>query len=815
MAAPAPRERGRIEPAWLDPPGGLTAVEEALLAVSSSSFDVDRLALLAAGTARAPMAAVVFLGPREARLATAHGMDPDWHAEHRARLEATWRRAGGGGPVAEPGPPAILAATVYATDRAPVGVVSALDPGGRHWTAAEADGVRAAAELVSQLLLDEESARRSMVSAAEAESVLDNAVDAFVAVDGDGRVVLFNEAAESAFGWSRAEILGRSAEELVPARLRAASRRERAALADPADARRGRARITSVALRRDGTEFPVEVGVRALRGEWGLRFQAFVQDIGARVAAERAANRHARFLDAVLDNLDTSVVACDGEGRLALFNRAARRLHGVEPDLSTGETWATRHRLAHPDGRIMAPEEVPLTRAFNGERLRDAEVLITTPTGRARTVLTTGQVIIGPDGEKLGAVAVQRDVTDERRTDRFARCELAVARALATAASSREAEVDVLAAIGTTLGWAHAELWLVDATGEALRLAACWTAPGRQAVPAPSRLTRGHGLAGTAWGTAEPAWIPALGGPDSPMPGGAVLAAGLRTAVAVPMRGAGTALGVLVLFTDQPEDPHHLLTTLLSGVATQVGHFLEHRRAEELAVQLARTKDEFLGLVGHELRTPLTSISSYTELLRADPRIAGTDVAELVAVLDRNAAILRGIIDDLLDLTGLESGHIEIRPQPVDAAAIVRDAVAAAGVVAQRLTAEVPPEIVVPADPTRLRQVIDNLVGNALKFSPPDTPVRVHLRRDGDAVALDVIDHGIGIPAEERHLLFRRFYRSSAVRHHGIPGSGLGLTLCRIIVERHGGTITARDTIPGGAGTTVTVRLPASLTAPP
>jgi signal transduction histidine kinase len=115
-------------------------------------------------------------------------------------------------------------------------------------------------------------------------------------------------------------------------------------------------------------------------------------------------------------------------------------------------------------------------------------------------------------------------------------------------------------------------------------------------------------------------------------------------------------------------------------------------------------------------------------------------------------------------------------------------------------------QVTVPGDERRLRQVADSLLSNAVKFSPRDSTVTVTLADEGDVAALTIADLGVGIPAAEQARLFRRLYRGGNVRHSGIPGSGLGLALCRVVVERHHGTITvASDEL---TGTTVTVRLP-------
>jgi two-component system phosphate regulon sensor histidine kinase PhoR len=248
------------------------------------------------------------------------------------------------------------------------------------------------------------------------------------------------------------------------------------------------------------------------------------------------------------------------------------------------------------------------------------------------------------------------------------------------------------------------------------------------------------------------------------------------------------------------------------GAVTTIRDVTEERRAEELAVELSHAKDEYVALVGHELRTPLATIASYTELIGDGPdETPLSELRPLLATVGRNTAVLIGIIDDLLDLAALDSGHAELRPVRVEVAALVAACWAASHEVAQaqgvELRADVPHGLTIMADPGRLRQVLDQLVGNAVKFSPGGGRVDVRAENQGGTVVLTVSDSGLGVPEGERDLVLGRFYRGAAAREHGIPGSGLGLAAVRIIIERHHGTFALAPRDP--TGMTATVTLPA------
>ncbi|GAB7042665.1 MULTISPECIES: sensor histidine kinase [Catenuloplanes] len=533
--------------------------------------------------------------------------------------------------------------------------------------------------------------------------------------------------------------------------------------------------------------------------------------VAEREALENA-DRHRRFLDAVLDNLHDGVVACDADGRRVLINAPMLRFTGRTPEPFAAGGHPLDFGLRHADGRPMAPEDTPLSRAFAGEELHGLEVLADSPMQRPRVLLVDGQPIADASGERLGAVVALQDVTELKRTERFRDCELAVASALAEAASATEAGPRVLEAVVRTLGWAHAELWLVDGPGGVLRTAAHWSAPGSVAeMHVPDQLAYGQGISGKAWLTGEPVWIRDLADGEALLPADTIETSQLHAALAIPVRSGDDTLGVLAFFAEVVEDPEDALVALLAGIAAHVGQFLERRRAEDLELQLARSKDEYLALIGHEMRTPLTSISAYTSLLReATPAQLTADGPALLEVIDRNTTLLRGIIDDLLDLAALDTGHATVQLTPCDLAEVVREAADAArsSLTGDSVTVRVdtPAELVLPGDRLRLRRVLDNLIGNAIKYSPDGGEVTVTLTADGDyAAELVVADRGIGIPPDERDRLFSRFYRSSRTRDRAIPGSGLGLAISRAIIERHHGTIALLNP---DSGTAFQIRLP-------
>jgi len=709
---------------------------------------------------------------------------------------------------------AYLGQPIRDTNGNPLGAVCVADRVPRRWTDEDLANVASAAHLVETMLHTEGSREDAVLGAAETDAILDTTIEAFVAIELTGEVVTWNNASERTFGWLSREAIGKHIDDLIiPDRFRPSHRAGLARLARGGVPRLLGQRLQLWAMHRDGREFPIEMTLNVIERGGRPYAHAFLYDISERVAAERELSRERRFLEALLDNLDAGVVACDERGRLVLFNRAMRDIVGAEPDGATSDRWVERYNAQDTSGRPMPDHDLPLTRAFNGEHVRDAEFMVQNVGTRSRSFVANGQPIRDADGARLGAVVALHEVTERRRAQRFVECELSVARVLDDATSVEEAGSDLLQAVSRTLRWPHSELWLVDKVGNVLRIAASWTDPRytlKDFLPGPLR--PGGGLSGRAWSDNTLVWIADISDDPDLADRRALAEQGLKVGLSVPIRHGGGVTGVMTFFGDAAEPPDESLMALLSGISAQIGQFLERRRAEDLTRELSRTKDEFIALVGHELRTPLTSISSYTELL-LDDSLLPEERAHFVAVISRNAETLRVIIDDLLDLAGLESGYVTMTEHEFNLAAevgaVIQDNDAALVEKGLTLDASVIDAAPVSGDAARIRQVVDHLVSNAVKYTPSGGRITIALDNDCGSVTLRVSDTGLGVPEEERQRLFERFYRGSNVRNQGLPGSGLGLAISRTVVERHGGTITMTDN-GEEPGTTFVVKLPLS-----
>lgn len=225
--------------------------------------------------------------------------------------------------------------------------------------------------------------------------------------------------------------------------------------------------------------------------------------------------------------------------------------------------------------------------------------------------------------------------------------------------------------------------------------------------------------------------------------------------------------------------------------------------------EAARLQDEFVSLVSHELRTPLTSVLGYLELLTDGTDPLTEEQQEYLTVIERNARRQLRLVGDLLLSAQVGAGRFSISPQRTDAGEIVRAAAAAAAPVAEaagvELVASVTPTVL-DADPVRLAQAVDNLVSNAIKFTPAGGTVRLGVEPSAGGAVIVVADSGIGIPPDELSQLTTRFFRASSATRRAIPGVGLGLSITKAVIDAHGGRLEIASTL--GEGTTFTITLP-------
>ena len=509
------------------------------------------------------------------------------------------------------------------------------------------------------------------------------------------------------------------------------------------------------------------------------------------LAASYARDLEARqeLMDAVHQSVDVAIVACDPDGHLTLFNQAARQWHGLAADAGPdaaleADQHAKQYDLYAGDGlTLLEPEEIPLHRALREGAVRDAEIVIAPAGQSARTVVCTGKALHRADGTLLGAVVAMTDVT----ADRVQRAQLAEREALLRAVVDTAPDGFVTVdSTGTVTAWNPAASALFGYTAE--------QATGRPLteliVPEHLRAVHSQALARRA----------------------ATGHARLTGQVQVPgVRRDGSELLLelsLGAFTWKSEPHFHAF--LRDVTDREAAREQLTRTNAELAAANAEL-DRFTAIVAHDLKTPLTAITGYTEILHdTDQHAAGADGAaraRALTAISRATARMTLMIDDLLVYA--RASQEPLCRQPVELAALVDDVAAEAEIAAPRDIQVTRTHLpAVSAHPTLLRQVLANLIGNAIKYVAPDASPHVHISaiRHDNEVTINVTDNGIGIPEHARENVFALFHREPTRERY--QGTGVGLTTCRRIIERHGGRIWVEPREQ--PGTTICFTVPAT-----
>ena len=288
-----------------------------------------------------------------------------------------------------------------------------------------------------------------------------------------------------------------------------------------------------------------------------------------------------------------------------------------------------------------------------------------------------------------------------------------------------------------------------------------------------------------------------------------------RSVMIVPLVARGRMLGAVSLISTRPDRIYDATDLAIAEeLARRCGHAVENARLHEEAQTAVKARDRFVSIASHELRTPLARVKGYAEMVLAahsDGDLTDEMLQRSLRRIDDASDRLAALVRDLLDVSKISAGNLPMRLRTVDMADLVRDVV---GRYQEQLsgTGHLLLEIVgtprqVSADPDRVEQVLTNLLDNAIKYSPEGADVRVRVQPKARGVLLEVQDRGIGLPAEAAERIFEPFSRATNAEKRQISGMGLGLYICRNIVEQHHGRIWARSA-GEGAGTLVSLWLP-------
>jgi two-component system, chemotaxis family, CheB/CheR fusion protein len=294
---------------------------------------------------------------------------------------------------------------------------------------------------------------------------------------------------------------------------------------------------------------------------------------------------------------------------------------------------------------------------------------------------------------------------------------------------------------------------------------------------------------------------------------------GIRTVQSTPLVSReGRILGMISTHWRTPHEPAQRDLRLLDVLARQAADLIERVHSEEAIIDADRHKSEFLAMLAHELRNPLAPIRNMAHILRTS-HTNPDEVQAAAEMMERQIGQMVRLVDDLLDVSRISRGKIELRTGRVELASAVNHAVEAAGILAQclgqELVVSLPPDpIYLSADPTRLAQIVGNLLNNACKFTDKGGRIEVIVQRANREAVIRVRDTGIGISGEDLPRIFDMFTQIDTSLERTVSGLGIGLTLVKNLVEMHGGTVDVQSA-GAGQGSEFVVRLPMLLEAQP
>ena len=644
--------------------------------------------------------------------------------------------------------------------------------------------------------------------------ILDNALDCIITMGQDGRVLEFNPAAEQVFGFSRAEAIGQElAELIIPSRMREQHRRGLAHYLKTGEGPVIGKRIEIAGVRKDGSEILVELAITALKSDQEPVFTAYLRDITKRKGNEDAS----RHLAAIIESSDDAIVSKDLNGIITSWNAGAEKLFGF----SANETIHKPITLIIPPDRYHEEQQI-LDRIHSGERVDHFDTVRRRKDGTLINVSLTVSPIKHLDGRVIGASKIARDISERVRNDRRRLAQYTVASLLAGSWTLEEASPAILQTITSIGDWVLSALWIYDESIGRLRCRAFWEA-GSEDLKKFGQFSQtvqfrmGEGLPGRVWQSNEPAWVHDVTVDKNFPRAPAAKEAGLRGGFAFPLFAGRAVNGVVELFSEHVTEPDPDLLQLVTALGSQIGLFIERRRVEkelELAKENAEAasaaKDRFLATLSHELRTPLNPVLLWADGVLNQPGLE-PEIEQGLRMVCRNIELEARLIDDLLDLTRIARGKLQLRLQVADAHDLVRHAIeiVRADLDGRHIQLSVALEAKshqVNVDPPRLEQVFWNILRNACRFTAESGVISIRSYNNApNSITVEMTDNGVGIEPEFLEKIFAAFEQLE-MRPEGL---GLGLAISKAIVEMHGGSIRAQSE-GSGKGATFSVTLPAT-----
>jgi PAS domain S-box-containing protein len=679
---------------------------------------------------------------------------------------------------------------------------------------------------------------RATATGAELEAVLAAVDDGIVVQQSDGRITYANDAAARLAGFSSAEQMIAGGSTAITSRYEILDpdgspldlnelpgRRALRGLPAPA-------RLVCIRSRETDAETFASIRSRLVQGNDPRgRLERFVVNV---YHDETEARRHEEALRVreewfatTLRSIGDAVIATAPRGAVKFMNPIAERLTGWTSAEAQGRPLGEVFRIVNELTR--QPVESPVERVLREGRVVGLanHTVLRTRAGGEVAIDDSAAPIRAATGEIAGTVLIFRDIS-ERRADDLRRAFIAQATSELAASFEYERTLTTLVrlAVPTIADWCAIDML---EKGRLRRLAVQHVDPRKVELvyEIERRYPYDPETDAGAWAvvrTGRPVFIPEI--PKGMMEASArdaehralILRLALRSYLAVPLIANGATIGVLTLAMAESGRRHgqrdlELAVALADRAALAVDHarlYEDALKARAEAERASRSKDEFLAVLGHELRNPLAPILTALQLMR---RKAPNVLEREQAILERQVKHVTRLIDDMLDVSRITSGKIELARENVELAVIVARALEATWPLLEErhhsVTTDVSGDLIVFGDPERLVQVATNLISNAAKYTPPGGRIEISAACARDVVTLRVADNGVGLDPEILPRVFDLFVQGAQSLDRSRGGLGLGLAIVRSVVELHGGHAYAESAGPG-RGSTFRVELPAA-----
>lgn len=660
-------------------------------------------------------------------------------------------------------------------------------------------------------------------------------------LDPAGRVISWNPGAARIKGYQADEIIGWHFSRFYPSEGVQAGKPQREL---EIAAREGKYEEEGWRVRKDGSQFWASVLITALYDETG-KLRGFgkvtrdqtqkkhAEENTRRLIAEQAAREEAERtaevvraqreqLRVTLVSIGDAVIATDPAGKVTLLNPVAQALTGWSQEDAAGQALETVFPIHNE--QTGQPAENPVARV-----LREGIVVglanhsvLTARDGTARPIDDSAAPILDAAGAIVGTVLIFRDVTERRRAEQTVRF-LADASAALAALVDYESTLQKVASLAVPFfaDWCAVDMAQPD--GSLRRLVIAHADPSRvelahalhRRFPPDPDAPRGVGKilrTGQAELIAEVTDALLAETVQDEELLGIIRELGLKSYMGVPLHARGETIGVITFVAAESGRRYNAADLAVAeDLAHRASTAIDNARLYSEVREADRRKDEFLAMLAHEMRNPLAPIRNALHILR-QPGVDAAVVERVREMMERQVLHMTRMVDDLLDVSRITRGKIELRKEVVDLASVVNRTVEALRPLIedrrQELTVDLPPEPVrLEADPTRLEQVLANLLTNAAKYTDQEGHIHLFAQQQGGVLVLRVRDTGMGLAPDMLSRIFEPFVQSGRVLHRSQGGLGIGLTLVRSLVEMHGGTVQAHsDGL--GKGSEFVVRLP-------